>query len=136
MAATLVPIESPADFAGVVDGLWAAYENPPQGFFRMFCPLRGEGATARQDSIRECSARMWREHEEDAKSRWIKVVDDGGNIMGASLWKMYRENPFEKDDDDHEVYWHPAGERREYVAGALEMFEAPRRKMGARPQVC
>lgn len=136
MRFTLVPINTVTDFVGVVECQWAAYENPLQRFFRMFCPLRGEGANARTESIHESSARQWQEHEEDDKSHWIKVIDDRGKVVGASLWKICSKNPFETIDHQPEVYWHPAGERRDYVRHALEIFDAPRRKMAARPQVC
>ncbi|KAJ3454635.1 hypothetical protein MRS44_013235 [Fusarium solani] len=64
-----------------------------------------------------------------------KVIDDNGKIVGACLWKICPTNPFEKHDGYSEAYWYPEGETREYVSKCLEQFDAPRRKMGARPQL-
>lgn len=136
MPFTLVEVASATDFIDVMECLWISYENPLQSFFRMFCPIRGDGPSARIDSLKESASRMWGEHESDPASYWRKVVDDNGTIVGACLWKIYQTNPFEKPDDHSEIYWHPEGEAREYVSQCLETMEAPREKMGARPQVC
>lgn len=136
MPFTLVEVASATDFLDVMECLWISYENPAQSFFRMFCPIRGDGPSARIDSLRESASRMWGEHESDPASYWRKVVDDNGTIVGACLWKIYPANPFEKPDDHSEIYWYPEGEAREYVSKCLEAMEAPRERMGARPQVC
>lgn len=135
MPLTLLPVETEADFAEVVECQWASYENPLQSFFRMFCPLHGEGPTARTESIKESTKDQWRLHTEDDKSHWIKAVDDTGKVVGASLWKICPTNPFENEDDG-EVFWYPPGEARDYVSQAVELFDAPHRKMLARAQVC
>ncbi|KAH8684044.1 acyl-CoA N-acyltransferase [Ilyonectria robusta] len=135
MPFTLVEVASATDFLDVMECLWISYENPAQSFFRMFCPIRGDGPSARIDSLRESASRMWGEHESDPASYWRKVVDDNGTIVGACLWKIYPANPFEKPDDHSEIYWYPEGEAREYVSKCLEAMEAPRERMGARPQV-
>lgn len=131
----LVEVDLTKDFDQVIEVQWASYETPLQSFFRMFCPLRGDGPTARQESLRECTDRQLEWHKSDPTSYWAKVVDENDNMAGACLWKICPTNPFEKDDHS-EVYWYPEGEAREYVGKALQQFDEPRRRMGARPQVC
>ncbi|KAI5458830.1 hypothetical protein BGZ63DRAFT_52758 [Mariannaea sp. PMI_226] len=123
------------DFDDLIECQWVSYENPLQIFFRMFCPLRGNGPLARAESLQESVSLQLDWHKSDPTSHWVKVVDDNGNIAGAGLWKVCAENPFAKPDDHSNAYWYPEGETREYVSQCLEQFDAPRRKMGARPQV-
>ncbi|EEU33988.1 uncharacterized protein NECHADRAFT_55801 [Fusarium vanettenii 77-13-4] len=131
----LLEVDTATDFEEVIECQWAAYENPFQSFFRLFCPVHGDGPTARAESIKECIARQLDWHNSDPTSYWGKVIDDNGKIVGACLWKICPKNPFEKHDGYSEAYWYPEGETREYVSKCLEQFDAPRRKMGARPQL-
>ncbi|KAI9149012.1 hypothetical protein HJFPF1_11056 [Paramyrothecium foliicola] len=123
----LVEVESAADFVPVIECQWSAYEQPFQSFFRMFCPLRGEGEDARRESLLESASRQWEWHGSDEASNWFKVIDENGKIVGGCLWKIYTENPFAKPDDHSDAYWHPEGEAREYVTKALEQFDVPRK---------
>ncbi|KAF7552850.1 hypothetical protein G7Z17_g4039 [Cylindrodendrum hubeiense] len=131
----LLEVDSATDFPAIIECQWISYENPLQSFFRMFCPLHGDGPSARADSLKESANVQLEWHKSDPASYWAKVVDDKGTIVGACLWKIYPTNPFEKPDDHSEVDWYPEGEARDYVSKCLEQFDAPRRKMGARPQV-
>lgn len=132
----LVEVEDSLDFFDVIECQWQSYENPLQNFFRMFCPVRGEGDAARVASLRESASRQWEWHTSDPASHWFKVVDPLGKIAGACLWKIYTSNPFGKAGDHSEAYWYPEGEAREYVTKSLEQFDAPRRRLATRPQVC
>jgi hypothetical protein len=136
MTFTLLEVDTATDFLDLIECQWISYENPFQNFFRMFCPLRGEGPEARAESLKESAMRQLKWHESDPTSYWGKVVDEKGRIVGACLWKICPSNPFEVPDDHTDAYWYPDGEAREYVSQCLEQFDAPRRKMGARPQVC
>ncbi|KFA69703.1 hypothetical protein S40285_08107 [Stachybotrys chlorohalonatus IBT 40285] len=131
----LVEVEDSLDFFDVIECQWQSYENPLQNFFRMFCPVRGEGDAARVASLRESASRQWEWHTSDPASHWFKVVDPLGKIAGACLWKIYTSNPFGKAGDHSEAYWYPEGEAREYVTKSLEQFDAPRRRLATRPQV-
>ncbi|KAF4462553.1 GNAT family acetyltransferase [Fusarium albosuccineum] len=135
MGFTLLEVDTATDFGEVIECQWNSYEKPYQSFFRMFCPLRGDGPSARTDSLKESVALQLEWHKSDPTSYWGKVVDDNGKIVGACLWKICPTNPFQDYDGHSEAYWHPEGERREYVSRCLDQFDAPRRKMGARPQV-
>jgi GNAT superfamily N-acetyltransferase len=135
MSFQLLTVTTASDFRKVIECQWAAYENPMQSFFRMFCPLRGEGDRAREESLEESAMRQWEWHTSDPCSHWLKAVDASGTIVGACLWKIHPVNPFDAADDHADADWHPEGGAREYVAQALEQFDAPRRRMGARPQV-
>ncbi|KAF4983788.1 hypothetical protein FZEAL_872 [Fusarium zealandicum] len=135
MRFTLLEADIVNDFDEIIQCQWSAYENPYQRFFRLFCPLRGDDPSARLESLEESTARQLDWHNTDPTSHWRKVVNDDGKIVGACLWKIYPTNPFEKVDDHCDASWHLEGETREYVVECLEQFDAPRRRMGARPQV-
>ncbi|CAM1509636.1 Fc.00g033750.m01.CDS01 [Cosmosporella sp. VM-42] len=128
-------VDTTADFDEVINCQWSAYENPFQSFFRLFCPIHGDGPLSRVKSIKECTVRQLDWHNSDPTSYWGKVVDDNGKIVGACLWKICPINPFQKPDEHTEAYWYPEGEARDYVSKCLQAFDAPRRKMGARPQL-
>lgn len=72
----------------------------------------------------------------DPTSYWQKVVDTKtGKIVAGALWKICPTNPSE-ECGHLEAYWFPEGGKREFVTKAIEQFEAPRARMGRRPQVC
>ncbi|KAM5349862.1 hypothetical protein ACJ41O_006367 [Fusarium nematophilum] len=131
----LLEVDTATDFREVIECQWDSYESPFQSFFRMFCPLLGDGPSGREESLRESTARQLEWHETDPTSYWGKVVNDDGRIVGACLWKIYPTNPFERHDAHSEAHWHPEGERREYVTKCLEQFDEPRSRLGARPQL-
>ncbi|KAH7121841.1 acyl-CoA N-acyltransferase [Dactylonectria estremocensis] len=135
MPFTLLEVDFAADFSDVIECQWLSYEQPLQKFFRMFCPLSGDGPAARAESLRESVAFQLDWHRTDPAGHWRKVVDENGKIVGACLWKIYKTNPFEKPDDHTGAEWYPEGETREYVNKCLEQFDAPRRGMAARPHV-
>ncbi|KAI6775966.1 hypothetical protein HG530_002724 [Fusarium avenaceum] len=135
MTLKLVEVDTATDFEELIACQWASYENPLQPFFRMFCPLLGEGPTAHADSLKESVKLQLKWHNEDPTSYWGKVVDDNGKIVGGCLWKICPTNPFDTEDDHSYAYWQPEGERREFISQALKQFDAPRARMGIRPQV-
>jgi hypothetical protein len=136
MSFTLQEVDPEKDFAELIECEWDSYENPDQTFFRLFCPVYGTGPSARPDSVKEATARQLDWHKSDPTSYWQKVVNKEGKIVGGALWKICPTNPFEHPEDHSEVYWYPKGGQRDYVAHALELFEAPRMRMAQRPQVC
>ena len=124
------------DFNELIACEWLSYENPYQSFFRLFCPIHGEGPEARAQWLAEATARQRAWHESDPASYWQKAVEtDTGRIVGGALWKIYEQNPFAVAEQ-HEVSWYPADSTREFVSKALEQFDAPRVRMAQRPQVC
>lgn len=137
MTFKLEDINPATDFAELIECEWISYEKPLQPFFRLFCPIIGDGPNARQDSMKESTARQLEWHNSDPTSLWHKVVDvDTGKIIAAALWKICPSNPFEHPDDHSEAYWFPEGGQRDFVTKCLERFEAPRARMAQRPQVC
>ncbi|KAF5019813.1 hypothetical protein F66182_8182 [Fusarium sp. NRRL 66182] len=135
MALKLVEVDTAADFEELIACQWASFETPLQPFFRMFCPLQGEGPSAHANSLKESIALQLKWHTQDPTSYWGKVVNEHGKIVGGCLCKIYATNPFDTEDDHSYAYWQPKGERREFISQALEQFDAPRARMGARPQV-
>lgn len=136
MTFKLLEVDLANDFDQVIECQWASYEKPYQPFFRLFCPLLGDGPSAREESLKESTARQLGWHGGDSTSYWGKVINDDGTIVGACLWKICPTNPFEDYSAHEDADWHPEGERREYVSRCLEQFDLPRSRMGARPQVC
>ncbi|TVY18265.1 hypothetical protein LARI1_G005073 [Lachnellula arida] len=123
------------DFKELIECEWESYERPLQTFFRLFCPIRGTGPHAREESLTECTQRQLEWHRSDPSSYWQKVTDSTtGKIVAGALWKICATNPFEHADHE-EAYWFPKGGQRDFVNQALERFEAPRAVMGQAPQV-
>ncbi|KAI9645891.1 hypothetical protein NHQ30_005328 [Ciborinia camelliae] len=132
----LLDVNPSTDFPELIECEWTSYENPPQSFFRLFCPIIGSRATARADSLQECTARQLEWHESDPTSYWQKVIDtESGKIVGAALWKICPTNPFEHEEDHSEAYWFPEGGQRDFVTRSLQRFDAPREKLAPRSQV-
>jgi len=124
-----------AEFTELIECEWISYENPYQTFFRLFCPVFGEGPDAHDNSVKEAVKHQLEWHQSDPTSYWQKVVDDRGKIIAAALWKICPTNPFEHPDDHSEAYWFPEGGQRDFVTNCLERFDAPRQRMAPRPQL-
>lgn len=132
MVFRIVEVASEDDFLDVIKCQWAAYEEPPQPFFRMFCPIRDGN---RDESLRESAARQWLWHVTEVHGTWLMVLDENDTIAGACLWKVYDSNPFEEHNDEV-VDWYPDDESREYVEAALKIMDAPRVHLCPRPHIC
>jgi len=136
MPLKLEEVDVDADFKELIACEWESYENPLQSFFRLFCPIRGDGPHAREESLAECTERQLEWHRSDPTSYWQKVVDTTtGKIIAGALWKICPTNPFEHPEQE-DATWFPEGGQRDFVNQALERFGAPRATMGQRPQVC
>jgi len=132
----LEEINPATDFDEIIECEWISYENPFQTFFRLFCPIIGDGPDDRQESMKESTTRQLEWHQSDPTSYWQKVVDvDTGKIVAAALWKICPTNPFEHADDHSEAYWFPKGGQQDFVTKCLKQFDAPRARMAPRPQV-
>jgi hypothetical protein len=124
------------DFKELIACEWESYETPPQTFFRLFCPIRGTGPQAREESLTECTMRQLEWHRSDPTSYWQKVTDSATDkIIAGALWKIYPTNPFEQPEHV-DAHWFPKGGQRDFINHAIQRFEAPRSTMGQRPQVC
>ncbi|CAG8980476.1 hypothetical protein HYALB_00013597 [Hymenoscyphus albidus] len=134
MSFTLSEVNPETYFLDLITCEWESYGFPLQTFFRLFCPIRGTGPHAREESLAECTARQREWHVSDPSSYWQKVTDSStGKIIGGALWGICPTNPFEKTEHE-DAYWFPEGGEREFVNEALERFETPRATMGQRPQ--
>lgn len=131
MPFSLQEVDFATDFAEIIDCEFTSYQNPEQTFFYLFCPVHG----TRSDAVKDAVIRQLGWHTSDPTSYWQKVVNDEGKIVAAALWKICPTNPFEHEEH-FEIDWYPEGGQLDYVTQALERFEAPRMRMGQRPQVC
>lgn len=122
------------DFDELIACLWESYENPNQSFFRLFCPIHGDGPNAREESLKASTEGMMASYKEEPESYWQKVVNEEGKIVGAGYWKIFEKNPF--PEPAHEVDWYPEGETREYVSECIHVMTTPRERMGRRPHIC
>lgn len=75
MSFKLEEVNADADFKELIACEWESYENPFQTFFRLFCPIRGSGSHAREESLTECTQRQLEWHVSDPSSYWQKVSD-------------------------------------------------------------
>ncbi|KAH9894585.1 acyl-CoA N-acyltransferase [Xylariomycetidae sp. FL2044] len=131
------------DFPGISRCMFESHETPPQKFFHAYFPIHGEEEgdhQAREDAIAEGTARLAAWFAEDPTSHWEIVVDTStGRLAGCSLWNVHAEDPFAAAADEQhemmEVSWFPNDGSRRYVEQFLEMYEAPRLRVGRRPQV-
>lgn len=133
----LEEVTSDGDFDDIIACLWESFYNPFQSFFPLFCPVVGTGPNAYAESIETSTDRYRNWHKSDPTSHWLKVIDtDTGDIAAAAQWNICDKNPFEGENEPTEAFWHPEGTQREFMTKAMEIFEAPREKMMAKPQVC
>ncbi|KAK3687730.1 hypothetical protein B0T22DRAFT_405620 [Podospora appendiculata] len=137
MVLQLQDIDPETDFPAIARCEFEAHENPPQRFFHAFFPILGAGnAEAREDAIAECAARLKLWHAHDPTSTWKKVVDtETGQIAAASLWNIYRENPFAGPPAPLEVDWFPDDGSRAFAQQFIPAHSAPRARVGQRPHV-
>ena len=127
---------SQADFPPLINCLWESYESPPQGLFRLFCPINAVGATDRESALKESTDRLWDWKTSDPDTYWQKVIDTTtGNIVGGALWKLHNKNPHD-DPETLDPYWQPEGGERDFTAQALAQHEEPRECLATRAHVC
>ena len=129
-------VDLDADFDELIKCLWAAWEIPYQGFFYLICPIHGTGPTARDEAIKESTARQLGWAKADPTGHWQKALSDDGKIIGGALWKVFPTNPFAKPAPSIPIYWYPEGDQRDFAAGVLKRLGMPRAEMAARPHVC
>lgn len=133
MSFKLDDVDLEADFDELMAVMWAAHDDPPQPFFRLFCPIiNGD----REASLKESAARLLKWHQHDPLARWLKVVEtSSGKLVGGAWYKIYRENPFAHPEEEV-VDWYPDDSSRDYVGQAIGQMDGPRERKAARPQVC
>lgn len=136
MPLELQEIDQEVDFPAIARCMFESYEDPPQKFFHVFFPTHGTGSEAREAAIDEAATRLKLWHTHDPSSYWQKVVDtETGKIVGGSLWKIHKENPF-ADPTPSTVTWFPDDGSRTYVEKALENHSAPRARVAQKPHLC
>ncbi|KAF1976795.1 acyl-CoA N-acyltransferase [Bimuria novae-zelandiae CBS 107.79] len=122
-----------ADFDEFMAAQWAAFEEPMQPLFRLFCPSNNGD---REASLKASTARMLKDYREDPYSRLLKVEDTStGRIAGAAWYKIYKENPFARPEEETVADWYPDDSSRDFVSQAIRQMERPRHEKGTRPQV-
>ncbi|KAI1337251.1 hypothetical protein F5Y15DRAFT_418017 [Xylariaceae sp. FL0016] len=130
-----VEIVPETDFPAISRCMFESHEIPAQQFFHAFFPTHGDGDRAREAAIAEGATRLQSWHTDDPTSYWQKVVDtETGEIAGAALWNIHKENPF-AEENQMEVSWFPDDGSRRFVEEFLEIYEKPRANVGRRPQV-
>ncbi|KAI1875933.1 uncharacterized protein JN550_001429 [Neoarthrinium moseri] len=135
MTLKLLEIDPETDFPDISRCMFESHETPVQPFFQAFFPTHGHGDQAREDAIAEGAARLRSWHTEDPTSYWQKVVDTStGQIAGAALWNICKEDPF-AEEHQMEVTWFPNDKSRHFVEQFLQIYEEPRARVGRRPQV-
>lgn len=136
MPLKLEEITSDADFEELVECEWISWENPPQNFHKLICPIFGAGPNARAESLKEATARQLSWHKGNLASHWLKVTNvETGKIIAGALWKIFETNPFEHRKPSV-AYWWPKGDKRDFVSQALDQAGLPRRQLAARPHLC
>ncbi|KAI3390600.1 hypothetical protein diail_9101 [Diaporthe ilicicola] len=135
MSLQLQEIDQEVDFPALARCMFESYEDPPQKFFHVFFPTHGTGNEAREAAIDEAATRLKLWHTHDPSSYWQKVVDtETGKVVGGSLWKIHRENPF-ADPTPSQATWFPDDGSRAYVEKALVNHNAPRARVAQKPHL-
>jgi len=129
---TVSEVDSERDFPELIACEWSAFEHAKIHFFRLWCPIHGSGPDAYADSLAECTTRQREWHLKNPNSYWMKATDVNGKIVGGALWKYYEHDPTENDDYSS-AYWYPEGGARDFVTKTMDLYDAPRRRMGKRP---
>lgn len=133
MSFRLDEVDLEKDFDELMECQWAAHEDPPQPFFRLFCPILDDD---RETSIKESTTRFLEWHRHEPEAIWLKVTDSiSGKIVGGAWYKIYNDNPF-KHHEDECVDWYPNDSTRDYVSQAITILDRPRMEKARRPQVC
>ncbi|KUJ19902.1 uncharacterized protein LY89DRAFT_772535 [Mollisia scopiformis] len=122
MTFQLQDIDPEKDFKELIECEWVSYEEPQQTFFRLFCPIIGQGPNSRVESLKEST---------DCQLKWHFRSYE--LLAKGCRWQL-REDRW-SGEDHSEAYWFPAGGQRDFVAQALHQFDAPRAEMAQRPQI-
>ncbi|KAI0117933.1 acyl-CoA N-acyltransferase [Nemania sp. FL0031] len=135
MPLELREIDAEVDFPALARCLYESYEEPLQKFFYVWFPIFEGSENARKNSLDEAAERLAKWHTEDPSSYWQKVIDtETGNIAGAALWNIHKENPFAQAHD-MEVTWFPDDGSRKFTEQMIELHSAPRALRGQRPHI-
>ena len=136
MTLKLQEVTSDSEFDDIVPLQWTSYETPFNPFLILFCPTRGTGPTAREESMQESKERQAQWHHADPSSHWIKVVDDAGTVIAAAQWNVYDSDPFAKrSEEPFTAYWWPEGEGRQFAEAALGQWLGPRMERMRKPHL-
>ena len=99
-------LTSDEEFPGVMSTLHNSYSNPYNGFWDIF---KGK-------SEEECQARYMQWHNTDLTSHWIYVTDtETGQIIGATQWNVFKENPYLEPKPPMAAYWIEEGDILSYL---------------------
>ena len=96
MSFQLIEASTAAEMAQLMEALFESYTHPHNGFWDMF---KGE-------SDQECTARFNQWREADPSVHWIYVTDTStGEVVGATQWNIYEENPYATLPPPTTAYW-------------------------------
>lgn len=134
MPLELRDVDRDTNFSALARCLFEGYEDPPQPFFHAWFPIFGPSLQDREASLTEAANRLrdWNNDQPitHQTSVWKKVVDtETGVIAGASLWKIYSEDPF-REEQRIQAKWFPEGGARLWVEKMIEEHDRPRKARG------
>ncbi|BCS01697.1 uncharacterized protein AKAW2_52038A [Aspergillus luchuensis] len=120
------------DLPELITEQWEAFDNPPQGIFRLFFPIEdGDWEKSLQRSIEDQRTSFIREQP---TVKWIKVMDvEKKRIAAAAKWYFFDNASFLAKRPTVEVDWYPEGVIRNLLTQAVKQYEQPRHEMGQRP---
>lgn len=94
-------VTTDAEMGQLMETLYESYTHPYNGFWDMF---KGQ-------SDEECIVRYNQWRSLDPSVHWIYVVDTETNeVVGATQWNIYTENPFGTPPPPLKAYWNEEGE--------------------------
>lgn len=124
------------EFPEIMDCYFTVFEEQQSKFLPIYAPKLGTNSCAREDAIKQYTARMWFWHAIDPNSTWIKVVDTdmGEKVIAAAKWNVYKTDPFTEAQSPSVAFWWPHGEGRRYAEMALNNIAAAR--VRRKPHAC
>lgn len=109
--------------------------NRPE--FPWMHPVDGHTEDDRLASIKADADRRWTSHKSNAASHWFAVTHvPTGQVVGATEWQVYTDNPFPSGPVKLECTWFPEGETRDFVTEVINQCYYPRMNWMDRPHIC
>jgi hypothetical protein len=100
-------------------------------------PVHGYTEGDRLRSIKEDADRRWQSHTSNPASHWFAVTHtESGQVVGATEWQVYTENPFPNGPVKLQCTSYPEGETRDFVTGVINQCYYARMNWMDRPHIC
>ncbi|KAF9874036.1 GNAT family [Colletotrichum karsti] len=139
MGFKLEEVKTDEEFVPLFVAFRDGFANPDSALWRLFMgDWKPHDPAAREEALREGTARLRSWHRGDPTSTWLRVVDEEtGKVVAGGRWSIY-----EKDKPDPyeghvpgEATWFPEGDPRRIASLLLNQFLDSAVRNANRPHV-